>query len=114
MMLRAMVLFAFAFAASNPAHVAETDAFRKKHEEDYRRQFVPLAGLFSLEDGVHTVGSARSSDIILPKTAPPTVGKLVAAADRIRFEPAPGARVMLKDQPVTSTIDVKRSEERRV
>jgi hypothetical protein len=53
MMLRAMVLFLFAFAASDPAHVAETEAFRKKHEEDYRRQYVPLAGLFSLKEGVN-------------------------------------------------------------
>ena len=71
-MLRAMVLFAFAFAASDPAHVAEREAFRKKHEEDYRRQYVPLAGLFSLKDGVNTVGGAPSNDIVLPKPVPPT------------------------------------------
>lgn len=110
MMLRAMVLFAFAFAASDPAHVAETEAFRKKHEEDYRRQYVPLAGLFSLKDGVNTVGGAPSNDIVLPKPVPPTVGKLVVTADRVRFEPAPGARVTLKDQPVTSAIDVTSDE----
>jgi uncharacterized protein (DUF1684 family) len=106
-MLRAMLVVAFAFAASDPAHIAETDAFRKKHEEDYRRQYVPLAGLFSLKHGVNTVGSAPSNDIILPSTAPPNVGRLVVSADRVRFDPAPGARVTLKDRPVTSAIDVK-------
>src|SRR6266481_3936383 len=105
MMLRAMVLFAFAFAASDPAHVAQTEAFRKKHEEDYRRQYVSLAGLFALKGGANTVGSAPTNDVILPQPAPPIVGTLVAEADRMRFEPAPGAHVTLRDKPVTSAID---------
>ncbi len=109
-MLRATVAVVLALAAADPAHVAETEAFRKKHEEDYRRQFVPLAGLFALKDGVNMVGSGASNAVVLPRPAPATVGRLVVTADRVRFEPAAGARVTLKGQPVTRPIDLKSDE----
>jgi len=90
--------------------IHETEAFRKKHEEDYRRQYVPLAGLFSLKDGVNTVGSAASNDVALPNNSPAFVGLLVASSDRVRFEPSPGVRVTLNGQPVTSAIEVVSDE----
>lgn len=109
-MLRVMLPIAIAFAALDSSHVAETEAFRKKHEEDYRRQYVPLAGLFSLKEGVNTVGSSPSSDVRLPRSTPASAGRLIVTADRVRFEPAPGARVMLKGRPVTAPVDVASDE----
>jgi hypothetical protein len=88
----------------------ETEQFRAKHEADYQRDYVTLAGLISLKDGVNTVGSAASTTIVLPKTVPPTIGRLIVTADHVRFEPAAGAPMRLQDQPVTSAIDLKSDE----
>lgn len=109
MMLRALLAAVFALAL-DPAVVREIEQFRAKHEEDYRRQFVTLAGLFDLKAGVNTVGSAASSNVRLPQPAPGNVGRLIENAGTVTFEPAPGAGVMLKDQPVTRPIAVASDE----
>jgi uncharacterized protein (DUF1684 family) len=46
----------------------------------------------------------------LPEPAPARVGRLVAGATSVRFEPAPGAAVTLKGKPVTTPIDVASDE----
>ncbi len=69
MIARTAIALALAGAVVDPAAVRETEQFRTKHEADYRRDYVTLAGLFSLHDGVNTVGSAATNAIILPKPA---------------------------------------------
>jgi len=110
MIARTLLAIALALAAADPAAVKETEQFRAKHEADYRRDYVTLAGLFSLTDGVNTVGSAASNAIVLPKTVPPTIGRFIVSSARVRFEPAAGAPVTLKDQPITSPIDLTSDE----
>jgi uncharacterized protein len=110
MIVRTLLAFALAFAAADPAAVKETEQFRAKHEVDYRRDYATLAGLFSLKDGVNAIGSAPSSAIVLPKPAPPQVGRLVVASGRIRFEPAPGAVVTLREKRVATAIDLASDE----
>ena len=61
MIARTVLALALAVAAVDPAAVAETEKFRATHEADFRRDFVTLAGLFSLKDGGNTIGSAVSS-----------------------------------------------------
>jgi uncharacterized protein (DUF1684 family) len=78
--------------------------WRAKHETDYRRDWASIAGLYPLKPGVNTAGSAPASDILLPASAPGTVGRFILAGDHVRFEPAKGARVLLDDEPVTSAI----------
>jgi uncharacterized protein (DUF1684 family) len=92
------------------AAIAETDAWRAKHERDYRREWVTIAGLHFLHDGAQTAGSAMGNDIVLPSTAPATVGQFVLEGKTVRFEPARGADVRLKDTPVTSPIVLKDDE----
>lgn len=104
------IIAAFLAVALDASVVKEIEQFRAKHEEDYRRQFVTLAGLFDLKTGVNTIGSAASSDVKLPKSAPPAVGRLVATATGVRFEPSPGATVTLKDKPISAPIDVVSDE----
>jgi uncharacterized protein (DUF1684 family) len=96
----------------DPAAIKEIEQFRAKHEEDYRRQYVTLSGLFDLKPGVNTVGSAAGSDVLLPPSAPARIGRLVAGPTAVRFEPAPskGAAPMLKDRPLTSPIDLTSDE----
>ena len=74
------------------------------HEADYRRDWVTIAGLHFLEPGTHTAGSAPDNDIVLPATAPATIGRFVLQDEEVRFEPAPGTPVRLRDQPVTGPV----------
>ena len=93
-------------AAPDP-YLAKVQAFRDKHEADYRRDWVSIAGLHFLEPGTHTVGSAVSNDIVLTAAVPPTIGKLVVKGDSVRYEPASGVKVTMKDQPITAPVTLK-------
>jgi uncharacterized protein (DUF1684 family) len=81
-------------------------AWRAKHEEDYRRNFVSIAGLHMLKPGDNTAGSAPANDIVLPPSAPASLGMFTLDGERVRFSPAPGASVLLGGQPVTDAVDV--------
>ena len=74
---------------------------------DYRRDYVPLAGLFDLKRGANTAGSAASNNIVLPKSAPAVIGRFVLDGQNVRFEPQPGAGVTLKGRPVTSGVALR-------
>jgi uncharacterized protein (DUF1684 family) len=92
-------------ATADPAAAAqETEAWRATHEADYRRDWVTIAGLHFLEPGSHTAGSAPDSAVRLPTSVPATIGRFVLEDDTVRFEPAPGALVMLRGQPVISPL----------
>ena len=92
-------------AAQSP--VAVTEAWRAKHETDYRRDWASIAGLYPLKPGANTAGSAAASDIVLPASAPAKVGTFVMNGKAVRFEPARGAIVLKKDQPVTAPADLR-------
>jgi uncharacterized protein len=95
-----------AAGATDAAGAAKkNEEWRAKHETDYRRDWVSIAGLHFLDPGSHTVGSAPSSDIVVADL-PPTVGKLVLKDKTVRFEPAPGVDVKVKDQAITKPIDL--------
>jgi hypothetical protein len=99
-------------SASDPAALnveaamRETETWRAKHEADYRRDWVTIAGLHFLEPGSHTAGSAPANAIVLPPSAPALVGRFVLQRDAVRFEPAPGAPVRLRGQPLTAPRDL--------
>ena len=86
------------------AATKESEAWRAKHEADYRREWVTIAGLHFLETGLHTAGSAPSNDIVLPPSAPPVLGRFVLEGDAVRFEPQPGSAVSLNDKIVSAPI----------
>jgi uncharacterized protein (DUF1684 family) len=85
----------------------EAEAWRMQHEASYRREYVPLAGLFALKPGPNTAGSAPTNNIVLPKSAPATIGRFVLTGRNVRFEPQPGARVTMKGKPVASAVALK-------
>ena len=91
--------------ADTPTQI--TEKWRAKHETDYRRDWVSIAGLHPLKDGANTAGSAAKNDIVLPKSLPARLGTFDLNAGKVRFEPDKNAPVKLKDQPVTSAIDLK-------
>lgn len=89
------------------AATKETEAWRAKHEADYRREWVTIAGLHFLESGSQTAGSAPSNDIVLPASAPPVLGRFVLNDGLVRFEPETGSSVLLRDKPVNAPIDLR-------
>src|SRR5438477_12886981 len=93
-------------AALDPKAIKEIEDFRAKHEADYRRDFVTLAGLFSLHEGVNTAGSAATNAVALPKPVPASIGRFVLKGTAVRFEPATGGAVLLNGQPVAKPIDL--------
>lgn len=84
--------------------VQETEKWRAKHDADYRRDWVSIAGLHPLKPGANTVGSAKSNAIVV-EHVPASLGRFVVIGDKVRFEPAKGANVVQRDQPVTRPVD---------
>ena len=97
-------------AADDPAHVAKVEAWRAKHEADYTREYVPLAGLFFLSPGVNRVGSAPSSQVRLPARAPAAAGQIRFEGKRVQFEPQAGVPVTLNGERVASVVALRSSE----
>jgi uncharacterized protein (DUF1684 family) len=87
--------------------VAAVEKWRAKHETDYRRDWVTIAGLQPLMPGPNTAGSATQNAIRLPASTPATIGRFVLQDRTVRFEPARDAKVLLKDKPVTQPIDMR-------
>jgi uncharacterized protein (DUF1684 family) len=87
--------------------VTVNEKWRAKHEADYRRDWVTIAGLHPLKPGANTAGSASTNDIVLPASTPATLGQFMLNDRQVRFEPAQGAPVLLKDRPVTAPIDLR-------
>ena len=97
-------------AAPDASHRQEVEKWRAKHEADYRKEYVGLAGLFSLSPGINNVGSASSNAIVLPRSTPSSAGRFVLTGDRVRFEPQPGVTATLKGMPLAGPIEMKHDE----
>jgi uncharacterized protein (DUF1684 family) len=105
-----------ALGAMDAASRKEAEEWRKRHEESYRKEYVPLAGLFALKRGPNTAGSAASNAIVLPKSAPAIIGRFVLPgnnvsyvksfknAKTVTFEPQPGVAVTMKGRRVTTSV----------
>jgi len=74
---------------------------------DYRRDFVTIAGLHALKPGSNAAGSVATNDIVLPESVPAAHGQFVLEGERVRFEPAPGAPVFLRGAQVTTTVALR-------
>jgi len=100
-----------AVLATAESPVTVTEKWRAKHESDYRREWVSIAGLHKLKPGSNTAGSAATNVVVLPAVAPAHVGTFVLAEDSVRFEPADGASVSLNDKPVTGVITLRQDNQ---
>jgi uncharacterized protein (DUF1684 family) len=107
MIARTILALALALAGgADAAHVKEVEAWRAKHEADYRRDWVSIDGLFFLKPGENRAGSARTNTIVLSAAVPASIGSFLLEAGKVRFEPHAGVAVSRKDQPVTAPIDL--------
>jgi uncharacterized protein (DUF1684 family) len=99
-------------AAPDDSHRQTVEKWRAKHESDYRKEYVGLAGLFPLKPGPNNVGSASSNDIVLPASTPASVGRFVLDNALVRFEPQAGVKATIKGQAVTAGVVLKNDEEK--
>ena len=93
--------------AATESPIEITEQWRAKHEADYRRDWVTIAGLYPLKAGRTTAGSAGSNDIVLPPSTPARLGNFVRNDGTVTFEPAPDAKVLLNGARATGPIDLK-------
>jgi len=63
-----------------------------------------LVGLFWLQPGANTVGSAESSAVVLPKGTPERTGVLELSGHKVTFRPAPGVDVKINGAPAKASI----------
>ena len=63
--------------------------------------FLTQIGLYWLEDGTYSMGSAPGSDFLLPGTAAATVGELQVSGGEVRMQVAEGVTVTRDGVPVT-------------
>jgi uncharacterized protein (DUF1684 family) len=96
-----------ASATATPAPPLTVEEWRAKHDVDYRRDYVSIAGMHDLKSGVNTAGSAPGHDIVLPPSTPSNLGRFVRQGDRVRFEPVPGAAVRIGERAVTEPVDLR-------
>jgi uncharacterized protein (DUF1684 family) len=89
------------------ASAAEVQAWRDRHEEAYRRDWVSIAGLHFLSPGTHTVGSGETNDIVLSAGVPATTGRLSVADGTVRFEPEPDVQVIQGGRPLSGPVVLK-------
>jgi uncharacterized protein (DUF1684 family) len=97
-------------AAPDASYRQDVEKWRAKHEADYRKEYVGLAGLFTLKPGANGAGSAPANDLVLPKSTPPHVGRFVLTGDRVRFEPQAGVTVAIKGRVLVGPADLKHDE----
>jgi len=97
-----------AVSAIDDSYRRDVEAWRAKHEESYRKEYVPLAGLFALTSGSNAAGSAAGNAVRLPKGAPASIGRFVLTGREVRFEPAAGMQgLAIKGRPVTAPVTLK-------
>ena len=99
-------------ATSTSAAVPDTptqisEKWRAKHETDYRRDWVSIAGLHPLKEGPNTVGGGNKNDIVLSASVPDRIGTFILKGQTVRFEPRDRVDIQLKGQPVTAAVDLK-------
>jgi uncharacterized protein (DUF1684 family) len=86
----------------------EAQGWRDKHEADYRRDWVSIAGLFQFKPGRNTAGSGKGVDIQLPAPVPDPLGVFVLNGIAVRFEPDSKAlgKINANGKPLTGPIDL--------
>ena len=88
-------------------HQAQVQAWRDKHEADYRREWVTISGLYFLDAGVYTVGRASTNGVVIDAPVPEVIGTLQVDNRRVRLRPAPGVAIVQDGKPVTGPVVMK-------
>lgn len=113
----ALPLFAFAMTAANSSpsddYRREIDEWRKASEVRLKSDtgWLTVSGLFWLEEGRNTFGSAASNRIVLPASAPAQAGYFTRTGRTIGVTLNPGVKATLRGKPFTGTDSRLQSDE---
>ncbi len=91
----------------NDAVVKDIEAWRGKHEADYRRDWATIEGLDFLSPGTHTAGSAPDNDIVMTAVLPSRIGRFLVADDKVEFDPEPGATLTINGKAPSSATTLR-------
>lgn len=92
---------------SDASYRMEIQEWREKREAGLRRPtgWLSLAGLYWLEDGENTIGSAPTSDLVFPADRTPlNLGAMERHGDTVSFRPRAGVDVLLDGKPIRGEI----------
>jgi uncharacterized protein (DUF1684 family) len=84
------------------AYLKEFNIWKEKRLASLKSEngWLNLAGLFWLEDGINTIGSDTSNNIVFPDKAPAMLGEYILEKRQVRFIAEPGAEVLMNGKPV--------------
>jgi uncharacterized protein len=89
-------------------YLTEITTWRAALEESLRRDWIGLVGLVELQPGLNQIGSAVTSNVLLPAdSAPAYVGVLNADAGEITLGVAPGVVVAVNGAPVVGSVRLR-------
>lgn len=97
----------------HPSDQTATEHWREQMERSLRAEtgWLALAGLFWLVPGVNRVGSDRSNQIVLPDSAPASLGSFTLQDSQVTFTADPGASVTINGEPAaTATLRSDRED----
>ncbi len=107
----AVLLAAWLVPSSRPAPEAtgadyqrEVSTWRREREQRLKADggWLTVAGLSWLKPGANRFGADKANDVVLPAhSAPPSAGRFVLEAGRVRVEVEPNVAVTLAGQPIT-------------
>ena len=83
----------------NDGVVKEIEAWRAKHEADYKRDWATIEGLHFLAPGAHTAGSAPNNDVVLAAALPARIGRFAVGPEEVTFDAEPFVGVTVNDKP---------------
>ncbi len=97
-------IFSTPIAAQN-SYEATIKAWRDKREQELRSDtgWLTVTGLFWLQEGANSVGSAPANHILLPATALAKVGAFIFRNGKTVLRVEKGVTVLVNDKPVTET-----------
>jgi len=81
--------------------------FRGEQEQDLRKNWLPLVGLYWLKEGDNSVGSKSNADVPLPASTPASVGTLSLQKGKVSFRPSGAGALKLKNGQPAREAEVK-------
>lgn len=103
-------------STSNSSNYAQSIHEWQRHRDAGLRGpngWLTLVGLFWLQPGANTIGSADSNDFVLPKhSVPAKLGRLTLSGDKVLFTNLAGTAVMVNHKPVNASVSLDYDEEK--
>lgn len=89
------------------AYNQEIETWHASRVEELKgpKGFLNLAGLFWLNDGINTVGSGSTNNIVFPEgKGPERAGFFLLKNNIVNFEAAPGVKILSNGKPVSKLV----------